>query len=385
MPDFPEKMQSKLEARATDKTVRKLSGKSGLVDFSSNDYLGFANEASIHKSVLRLLSDSNQIKNGASGSRLLSGNHPLYESLEIKLAETFCCESALVFNSGYDANIGFFSCVPQRGDIVFFDELIHASIRDGIKMGNAKSYKFSHNDLDDLQSKCQAARRRNPKDTEIYIATESIFSMDGDSPDLKSFAEFCSTNDYHFIIDEAHATGVLGKNGTGLVQESGLENQVFARIVTFGKALGCHGAAVLGGKNLIDYLINFARSFIYTTALPPHSIAIVISALKFLDSANGDERRIELKKNIDFFKTQIEKYELCDKFLPSDSAIQCCLVSGNDQVKSVARQLQENGFDVKAIMPPTVSEGKERLRFCLHSYNSEEEMSKCLTILAKFI
>jgi len=385
MSELPEKLQSKLELRALNNAIRKLSGNSGLVDFSSNDYLGFAKEASIHNSAIRLLSDSNQIKNGASGSRLLSGNHPLYEKLEIKLSGTFGSESALVFNSGYDANIGFFSCVPQRGDVVFYDELIHASIRDGIKMGNAKSYKFRHNDLDELRSKCQTERIRSPKDAEIYIVTESIFSMDGDSPDLKSFAQFCIENQYHLVVDEAHAIGVVGKNGTGLVQELELENQIFARIITFGKALGCHGAAILGVKSLNDYLINFARSFIYTTALPPHSIASIISAFEFLNSVNGKQRRIELGKNIDLFKGQIKKNNLSNKFLPSDSAIHCCLVSGNEEVKFNARQLQENGFDVKPIMSPTVPIGKERLRFCLHSYNSEEEISKCLTILAKFI
>lgn len=398
MPDFPKKLLSKLSRRAEGNALRKLRNECNLIDFSSNDYLGFARETSIHNSALQLLSVSNQIKNGATGSRLLSGNHPLYEKLELKLTENFASESALVFNSGYDANIGFFSNVPQRGDVVFYDELIHASIRDGIKMGNAKSYKFKHNDLEDLKEKCQAKRppewlgragsrspgiSRNPR--EIFIITESVFSMDGDSPDLKSFAKFCIDNRYHLVVDEAHAIGVYGKNGTGLIQDLGLKDQIFARIITFGKALGCHGAAILGSKNLTDYLVNFARSFIYTTALPPHTIASIISALEFLNSENGEERRNELKKKIDFFKSQIEEANLGDRFLPSDSAIHCCLVPGNDEVKSIARQLQENGFDVKPIMSPTVSEGKERLRFCIHSYNSEEEMSKCLTILAKFI
>jgi len=387
MPELPEKLQSKLNARATEKTLRKLFADSGLVDFSSNDYLGFARETSIHNSALQLLSDSNQIKNGATGSRLLSGNHPLYEKLEVKLTETFASESALVFNSGYDANIGFFSSVPQRGDIVFYDELIHASIRDGIKMGNAKSSKFKHNDLEDLKQKIKLSVRAQARtsDSVVYIATESVFSMDGDSPDLKAFANFCTDNQYHLVVDEAHAVGVSRKNGTGLIQEFGLEDQVFARIITFGKALGCHGAAILGSKNLTDYLANFSRSFIYTTALSPHTIASIISALEFLSSENGEERRIELKKTIDFFKAQIQQNELTDKFLISDSAIHCYLISGNNEVKSIAKQLQENGFDVKPIMSPTVSEGEERLRFCLHSYNSMEEISKCLTILAKFI
>lgn len=384
MPELPKKLQAKLSIRATDNTLRRLFSDSNLIDFSSNDYLGFAKETSIHNSTLKSLSDSDQIKNGASGSRLLSGNHPLYEKLEIKLTEMFGSESALVFNSGYDANIGFFSSVPQRGDVVFYDELIHASIRDGIKIGFAKSYKFKHNDIIDLRSKFQAEQSRRPKDAEVYIVTESVFSMDGDSPGLKSFAEFCADNQCQLVVDEAHAIGVSGKNGKGLIQDLGLENQIFARIITFGKALGCHGAAILGSKDLTNYLINFARSFIYTTALPPNSIATIISALEFLNSARGEERRHELIKNIDFFKGQIEKNGLLDKFLLSDSAIHCCLVSGNNEVKSIAERLHENGFDVKPILSPTVPEGQERLRFGLHSYNSEEEIASCLSILAKF-
>jgi len=382
MPDLPKKLQSKLELRMAEKALRKLPEETNLIDFSSNDYLGFAKAPSIHNSALQLLSDSDKVRNGATGSRLLSGNHPLYKKLEIKLTEAFRSESVLVFNSGYDANIGFFSCVPQRGDIVFYDELIHASIRDGIKMGNAKSYKFKHNDLDDLKSKCQAERNRSSKEAEFYVVTESVFSMDGDSPDLESFAQFCIENQCQLIVDEAHAVGVFEK---GLVQELSLENQVFARVITFGKALGCHGAAILGSNNLIDYLINFARSFIYTTGLPPISLATIMSAHECLNGTVGTVQIQKLSDNIQHFKSKLETLNLKPFFIPSDSAIHCCLVSGNNEVKFIAGQLQKNGFDIRPIMSPTVTEGKERLRFCLHSFNSEQEISKCLTILAKFI
>jgi len=389
MPDLPKKLKSKLRARTVDNALRLLSDRTDLVDFSSNDYLGFSRFEAINDATLKLLPQAETYKNGATGSRLLSGNHSLYKKLETRLVEDFDSGSALVFNSGYDANIGFFSSIPQRGDIVFYDELIHASIRDGIKMGNAKSYKFNHNSLESLKDKIEQSVRALPKlrertmDTTIYVVTESVFSMDGDSPDLKAFAEFCKDNRYYLVVDEAHAIGVYGKNGTGLIQGLRLENEVFARIITFGKALGVHGAAVLGSKSLTDYLINFSRSFIYTTALPPHSIALIIGAFGFQRSENGEERRIRLKKNIDFFKSQIKENGLGDRFLPSDSAIHCCLISGNVSVKSIAHQLQDSGFDVRPILSPTVPKDKERLRFCLHSYNSDKEIKECLSILAK--
>ena len=184
--------------------------------------------------------------------------------------------------------MGFFSSVPQRGDVILYDELCHASIRDGLKMSDAKAYKFKHNDLDDLERKCQVERSRNcSQNSEIYIVTESIFSMDGDQPDLKALTSLSKELGCHLIVDEAHAFGVFGAKGEGMVQALGLENKVFARLITFGKALGCHGAAILGSAALQQYLINFARSFIYTTALPPHGVATICSAYEELSNISA--------------------------------------------------------------------------------------------------
>lgn len=371
--------------REANSALRKLLVDSNLTDFSSNDYLGFAKDENIHNTALRLLSQTGQVRNGATGSRLLTGSHLLYEKLENRLSDLFEAESALVFNSGYDANVGFFSSVPQRGDIIFYDEFIHASIRDGIKLSNAQGYKFKHNNLNDLQIKCLAVGHRNLSGSAIYIITESVFSMDGDSPDLQDLAKYCSSNRYHLVVDEAHAIGVLGKNGTGLVQELEIQNQVFARIITFGKALGCHGAAILGNKNLIGYLINFARSFIYTTALPPHSVATILVALDVMVADNGAERLAKLKENIIYFRNVLEKLGLESTFVQSGSSIHSAIVPGNINVKSMAKRLADKGFDLRPILSPSVPKGKERLRFCLHSSNSEQEILDCLTILAKFI
>ncbi len=383
---LPKKLQQKLTDRSKDGSLRQLGKSMGLVDFTSNDYLGFARSEELFSKTFQLLLKYNISQNGATGSRLLTGNHSLFEELEKRLATFHNSEAALVFNSGYDVNIGFFSCVPQRGDFVFYDELVHASIRDGLQLSNAKSYKYSHNSLVALKDKIGKTVSQIGKqiNTEIYIVTESIFSMDGDAPDLKEMTAYCKSEGYHLIVDEAHAVGVFGKNGEGRIQELGLQKDVFARIVTFGKSLGVHGAAILCGGGLREFLINFSRSFIYTTALPPHNIISVISSYDYLTS-NGDEERKRLLENIQFFKNVIEKQKLSNYFIASNSAIQSCVLPSNKKVKSVSNKLKDDGFDVKSILSPTVPEGKERLRFCLHSFNSKEEIGLVLQLLSKYI
>ncbi|MGB5498812.1 MAG: pyridoxal phosphate-dependent aminotransferase family protein [Maribacter sp.] len=383
MEQFPKKLLTKLSERRDNNALRRLPNPNGLIDFSSNDYLGLAKNEEVFNHAMKLLKEHGLIRNGATGSRLLSGNHELYFELERKLADFHKTEAALVFNSGYDANIGFFSTVPQRGDIVFYDELIHASIRDGIKMGNAKSYKFKHDDLEDLKRKCHVEHNRGSQEAEVYIVTESVFSMDGDSPDLQAMAKFCTSNNFHLVVDEAHAIGVYGENGVGLVQEKGLQDQVFARIITFGKAIGCHGAAILGSNVLINYLVNFARSFIYTTGLPPHSMATIIASYKNLSSSGYPQQK--LQKKIQLFNLEVEQLGLQGSFIKSSSAIHCCIVPGNDTVKSVSQKISDKGFDVRPILSPTVATAKERLRFCVHSYNSTEEIKEVLRLLDSYI
>jgi 8-amino-7-oxononanoate synthase len=376
---LPKKLTTKLNTRKENNSLRKLSPQNNLIDFSSNDYLGLAKSEDIFECTHQFLVDRKIKQNGATGSRLLSGNHFLYENVECFLSEFHQTEAATIFNSGYDANIGFFSAVPQRNDIIIYDEFSHASIRDGIQLSNAKSYKFQHNNCTNLE---EILKRVRHDQSEIYVVTESVFSMDGDSPDLISISEICKKYNAFLIVDEAHALGVFGKNGCGLVQELNLQNDVFARIITFGKALGCHGAAILGSQDLHNYLVNFARSFIYTTGLSPHSLATIKMA--YHQMFNQIQHTKELKEKIELFKSEIIKLKLQKLFIESDSAIHCCLISGNEKVKLISRQLQEKGFDVKAIVAPTVPEKKERLRFCLHSYNSAKEISEVLSLLTIF-
>jgi len=322
MPSFPKILQQKLVRRQEENALRRLELPKGLIDFSSNDYLGLAKEKEI-KLISYEIEKVYGFALGATGSRLLSGNHPLYEKLESFVAEFHKAETALVFNSGYSK--------------IKYDE--------------------------------------------IYVVTESVFSMDGDSPDLIALTDFCTQKNIHLIVDEAHAVGVFNK---GLVHKLNLEKSVFARIVTFGKALGCHGAAILGGSELKNYLVNFSRSFIYTTAPPPNAMAHVLAAYQILQKTN-ESKLADLNENIVFFQNQIKKLQLESKYIKSNSAIQCIMISGNSAVKKASFNLKESGYDVRPILSPTVSKGKERLRFCLHSFNTKEEIESVLNILAKHV
>ena len=355
-------LEFKLNERKEKGLLRKLTDLNLPFDFCSNDYLGFARSEELYQNIEQELK-KHKTKNGAGGSRLLSGNTTFTEKTEQFIADFHQAESGLIFNSGYDANIGLLSSVPQRGDTIISDELIHASLIDGIRLSHAARLKFKHNNIADLENKLKTTSGN------LFVVVESIYSMDGDSAPLKEIALLCKTYKANLIVDEAHATGIFGKQGRGLVQQLGLENHVFARIVTFGKAIGIHGAIVLGSNILRNYLINFSRSFIYTTAAPLHNIIAIKCAYKML--AEGDYQNQILKK-IDLYNSLINQIK--QPTIYSTSAIQTILFSNNKTTLAAAEKLQNNGFDVKAILSPTVPEGKERLRICLHYYNTDQEI-----------
>ncbi|MGL2988421.1 aminotransferase class I/II-fold pyridoxal phosphate-dependent enzyme [Flavobacterium sp. RSSA_27] len=384
--NIPQNLLDKVNKRKKDNALRKLPSPSDGIDFASNDYLGFSKSEVIFKQTHDFLVEHHYNQNGATGSRLLSGNHPVYAIAEDFIATFHDAASALLFNSGYDANVGFFSAVPQKGDFILYDELCHASIRDGIQLSHAKAYKFKHNDFEDLElllERCHVERSRGNLHNEIYIVTESVFSMDGDCPNVEELVQVATKHKAYLVIDEAHALGVFGEKGEGLVQHLGLHTQVFARIMTFGKGLGCHGAVVLGSMELQSYLVNFARSFIYTTGLSPHSVATILTAYQNLDAKAAAIG--ELKERITFFNQEKSRLSLKPLFVRSKSAIQSAIIPGNATVKAIAQQLQDKGFDVRPILSPTVPAGQERLRFCLHSYNSKEEMTQVLSLLSTFV
>lgn len=379
---IPNALQQKLLFRKDSNALRNLPIATNGIDFSSNDYLGFAKNEEIFDATHQYLVENNIKINGATGSRLLSGNHKLYEITEKYIATFHQAEGALIFNSGFDANVGFFSAVPQRNDVILYDELCHASIRDGIQMSHAKSYKFQHNDYEDLEAKISKIQTTNSEQQTIYIVSESVFSMDGDTPNMETLVQLSEKYQALLVVDEAHALGVFGEKGEGVIQSQQLQDKVFARIITFGKGLGCHGAAILGNTDLIEYLVNFARSFIYTTGLSPHSVATIFVAYQNL---NKSVELQKLKENITFFNNQKQLLGIKPLFVYSKSAIHSAIIPGNNKVKKIASQLQEKGFEVKAILSPTVPEGQERLRFCLHSYTTEVEMKSVLDELSALI
>lgn len=357
-------LQKKLNERKALDAFRSLRLPYGKVDFCSNDYLGI-----VKNNLLANNKQSLQLSSGSTGSRLLAGNYTLIEETEHVIAAFHQSEAGLIFNSGYDANLGVLSCVPQKGDTILYDALSHASIRDGIRLSFANAFSFVHNDVADLQKKLKQATGN------IFVVTESVFSMDGDMCPLAELITLCKQYSAHLILDEAHATGVVGEKGEGLAQHLQLHNDVFCRIHTFGKACGCHGAVVLGSNSLRDYLINFSRSFIYTTSLPEQAVEHIKKSYAVFPAMHKE--RAHLQKLVNIFQSAGIKY----KKLVSHTPIQVVLVPGNSAARNVADSLQQTGLDVRAILYPTVPKEKERLRIVLHAFNTEKEVEKLIAAL----
>lgn len=359
-------LYKKLEERSKANALRTLIVNDGKTDFCSNDYLGIVKNKFLEKSI------NENVAHGSTGSRLLSGNYTLIEATEKFIANFHEAAAGLIFNSGYDANIGLLSCVPQKGDAIIYDQLSHASIRDGIRLSFATSFSFLHNDIVDLEKKLSATENLHQN---IFVVTESVFSMDGDMAPLNEISQLCEKYNAGLIVDEAHATGVVGERGEGLVQQLHLQQKCFARVHTFGKACGCHGAIILGSAQLKKYLINFARPFIYSTSLPPAGAAAIAASYHIFPFLNKE--RNHLNSLINIFKKQPLKYAV----LKSDTPIQVVIIPGNDAVKKVALSLQENNLDVRAILYPTVPKGQERLRIVFHAFNTTKEVEKMIKIL----
>ena len=354
---FDSYLQQKLEDKRVAGTLRTLVHTNNTIDFSSNDYLGFA------KSGLLTIDGEHTQPSGATGSRSITGNSVLAEETEQLIANFHNRKAALIFNTGYMANVGLFSCIAAKGDTYISDEFIHASIIDGMRLSYANRLRFKHNDLADLEKKLQLATGKK------MVVVESIYSMDGDEAPLIEMAERCKKYGALLIVDEAHATGLYGDKGNGLVCQYGLENEVYACIHTFGKAIGLHGAAITGSKVLRNFLINQARSFIYTTALPPHNYLQIQLAYQLLPSG----KRTALHGLVDYFRQAIAVNKDI-AFINSHSPIQGIMVGDNFATKSLANHLIEKGFFVRPILSPTVPVGKERIRICIHSFNTKEQI-----------
>jgi 8-amino-7-oxononanoate synthase len=355
-------LNQKLQERTVVDALRSLRLGGNQADYYSNDYLGIAKRGLIETKL-----EGSHYAHGSMGSRLLAGNYAMIEETEIEIARFHDASAALIFNSGYDANFGLLACIARKGDLILYDKLSHASIRDGIRQSFADSFSFAHNDLGELEKKLKNGKGN------CFVVTESVFSMDGDLAPLLEMAILCERYDALLIVDEAHATGVYGEKGEGVVQHLGLQHRCFARVHTFGKALGCHGAVVLGSTALRNYLINFCRPFIYSTAIPPASVAAIRVSYKIFPGMYKE--RESLGYLISLFDHP--------GFKKSITPIQCFIKPGNDKVKVLARELMKNNLDARPILYPTVPLGEERLRITLHSFNSMEETRKLISILSE--
>jgi len=351
------------------------------IDFSSNDFLGLARSRVFQDRFMAELQSFEHPPLGSTGSRCLDGNSAYALDLEARIANFHHADAALLFNSGFDANSGLFSTVPQPGDIIFYDELIHASVHEGMKLSRAgKKIPFKHNDVTDLESKIIDIRSQDKdkqKKRNVFVAVETVYSMDGDIPPLQDMVAMLrrywdrEENGY-IIVDEAHATGVFGENGRGVVCQEGLEQEIFARVHTFGKALASNGAVVLGTETLKNYLINYARSFIYTTFMGFSSLASISCAYQMLEQGVTKEAQRHVLDLVSHFRKSIHLPH--GHLLPSNSPIQGIVLDGNDKVRALAEYLKARKFNVKPILSPTVPKGTERVRICLHGDNTVEQI-----------
>lgn len=365
MDSLEEYLAAQLALRLHQGNLRKLPENiPGLKDFSSNDYLGLAHSDELKTRIDEKIK-SITFRNGATGSRLLSGNSDHHDKLEHLLSKLLKAESTLLFNSGYAANTGVLSSIASKHDTLLYDERCHASIKDGVRLSLATKYSFKHNDLEDLSLKISRSKGR------VFVVAESIYSMDGDLCPLRELVELSEKYSFHLILDEAHSTGIVGDGGSGLAVKLNVQHKISARIYTFGKAIGSHGACVAGSKTLIDYLINFSRPFIYTTALPDHTVIALAEAFKFIRL--NPFLQSDLESKIKIFTSIVGANQK-----PSPTPIQTVILRNVDQTRAAAEKLRDKGFDIRPIFSPTVPAGKERLRICLHTFNRDED----ITILA---
>ena len=342
-----------------------------LLNFSSNNYLGLANHPALAKAAIDAIG---RYSCGSGASRLISGNMTLHEELEIKLAQLKGSETALVFNSGFQANTGIIPTLVGDGDMVFSDALNHASIIDGCRLSRAKIVVYRHCDADQLEQGLKDAPRSSRK----LIVTESLFSMDGDEAPLKQIVDLSEKYDAMTMVDEAHATGVYEPNGAGLVSQLQLSDRVLVQMGTLGKALGGFGAYIAGSAALRELLINRCRSFIFTTSLPPAVMAMAIAAVELIK--HEPERRRVLRNNCARVREGLARlgYSLGD----SRSQILPLIIGDANECIRLSDRLLDGGVFAQGIRPPTVPPGTSRLRITLMATHTSDQIDRALEVFA---
>lgn len=367
---FYEKIIKELDADSHLRFIRNIGKKEGkyiyingkkLLNLSSNNYLNFADNKLYTEEFLN--NGGDQYSYGSASARLLTGTLPVYKELETLLCDMYGKDAALLFNSGYHANVGVNSSFAVRGDVIFSDKLNHASIIDGMRLSEAKFFRYPHNNMEALEKLLQ---RERSNFNNAVIVSESVFSMDGDIADLKNLVELKKKYNCILVLDEAHAFGVFGRNGLGVAETAGVINDVDLIVGTFGKAVGSMGAFVVGHRVLIDYLINSARSFIFSTALPPVNIAFSKWILENKLGASFEKR---------------ERMLSLGKKLGSPSHIVPVIIGENDKTVELCEILFQNGYFTLPIRPPTVPVGTSRLRLSLTTDITEQDMEKLCSII----
>ena len=346
-------------------------GEKNYIDFSSNDYLGLSNHPRLKEASRTALE---QFGAGCSASRLLSGDLEIFHCLEEKVAAFKGKEAGLVFNSGYQANLGIISALWQSGDAIFSDRLNHASIIDGIRLSGAKLFRFQHNDLNHLE---MLLKNQRQEFKQAAIISETIFSMDGDSSPLLEMVKLKEKYNCTLMVDEAHATGIFGPEGSGLVEEYNLTDRVELVMGTFSKALGSFGAYLACSDKIKQYLINKCRSFIYSTALPPAVIAANLASLDLV--ADEPQRRKTLLKQAAYFRHRLNSLGLT---IRGSYQIVPWIVGKSLQAVKFSQKLKEFGYWVLPVRPPTVPENEARLRFSLTYNHQREILDKLIDALA---
>jgi 8-amino-7-oxononanoate synthase len=392
--DFNPELKRRLDAVRVQNLLRELrrvdsaqgphieiAGKTFL-NFSSNDYLGLANDPVLKKAAIRAVE---KFGAGAGASRLICGSLAPFHQLEESLAGFKRTEAALTFSTGYATAIGTIGALMGKDDIIILDKLVHASIVDAAKLSGAKLRVFVHNDLNDLEEKLKWAsmnlKAENEKrKTKILVVTESIFSMDGDAAPLREIVAIKEKHGAWLMVDEAHATGIIGENGRGLADKLGVSGQIEIQMGTLGKALGASGGYICGSRALVDLLVNRARSFVFSTAPVPAAAAAAAAAIQFAQSAEGESRRRLLLSRVAEFQSQTanRKSQIQGAIIP-------ILLGDESKAVEAAAKLQEQNIFVPAIRYPTVARGKARLRVTLTASHSADDVSTLAQALEQIV
>ncbi len=369
---MPGNHERALDALSRRGRLRALETARG-IDFTSNDYLGLATSRELSDAIEAAIACGVPV--GAGGSRLLRGNHTEHETLEREAAEFFGGETALFFGGGFIANTALLSTLPSRGDLIVYDELIHASAHDGMRLSKADAAAVRHNDAQSCEDAI-AAWRASGGTGQPWIVVESLYSMDGDRAPITELADIADRHDAMLIIDEAHATGVFGPDGRGLAADlEGRENVI--TLHTCGKALGAMGALVIGPRTMRDFLVNRGRAFIYATAPSPLMAAAVRAALDICK--RQPERRERLHGLVAFAARELSAKT---RFQPSGSQIQPLIIGSDAAAVSLATAMKKRGYDIRAIRPPTVPEGTSRLRLTITLNVDEGQIARLVDDIA---